>query len=421
MQQTENNNLEPRDSNPEPVFSTIEPDKITFLEYLLIIAKYKKIIFGVTFGVAVVTALFSLALKNIYTARTMILPADEDKGLMGAMLAQMGGLGGLAGDALGGRNKVDQYVTMLKSETIKDTIIDRFKLMEVYKAKYRMSAYKALDRNIVISTGKKDGVITIAVDDKDPARAANIANAYVTELGKLAAGFKMTGAGNNRAFLEKRMAETRTDLSKAEDALKSFQANNKAISVTDQATATIKAVANLRAKLAIQEVQLANLQRQYTDSSQEVKSLKSIIENLQVQIDKLEGKGDGSSIPTVGSLPQLGQEYMRLTREFKIQEAVFEVLVKQYEMASLSEAKDISPLQIIQVAKKPERKSKPSRSKIVLGVTFVTGLFMIMIAFLHEYSSRLSPDDRKRWEQISLQLPLLAWVVLRIHKLFEKG
>jgi uncharacterized protein involved in exopolysaccharide biosynthesis len=405
------------DTDVKPRTSNLEPDDSLnyetqqsghdLLDYLLIIAKNKKMIFCTTFIAAVIAVLYSLSLSNIYTAKTMILPGDEDKGIMGAMMAQLGGVAGLAGDALGGKTKADLYATMLKSETIKDKIIDRFKLMEVYEAEYRVSAYKALDGNTKITIGKKDGVITIAVDDKDPKRAANMANAYVVELGKFATGLNMAGAGENRAFLEKRIAETRADLAKAEDALKAFQSKNKAISITDQAKATIEGVGQLRAQLAIQEVQLATIQRQFTDSSQEVKSAKTAIANLRAQIAGLEGKGGGSSsIPNVGSVPALGQEFMRLMREFKIQEAVLEMLVKQYEMASLSEAKDVSILQIIQVAKVPERKSKPSRSKIVLGVAFATGFLMVVVAFLIELSKQLTPEDQKKWKQIRNQMKL---------------
>jgi uncharacterized protein involved in exopolysaccharide biosynthesis len=390
--------------------SSLAEDEINLLDLLLVLAKHWKMIIGVPFVVAVITAIITLCMPNIYTAQTMILPGDDDNGgMMGAMMSQMGGLAGLAGVAgLGGATKADLYVTMLKSETIKDPIIDRFKLMEVYDAEFRASAYSALDGIAVIGTGKKDGVITIAVDDKDPKRAAEMANAYVDELSKLVARLNMTGAGNNRVFLEKRIAEARADLINAEDALKNFQAKNKAISVTDQAKATIEGVAQLRAQLAMQEVQLATLQRQFTDSSQEVKTAKATIANLRVQIARLEGEGGGrsSSIPSVGSVPQLGQEYMRLMREFKIQEAVLEMLTKQYEFSKLSEVKDVSPFKVLQKAKAPERKSKPKRSLMVIMAAFASGFLMVLVAFIREFGARMNEEDRKRWQELQRLLPL---------------
>lgn len=412
MQQSDNKNLDPRSSISEPEVASRtsipdpDPDEINLLDLLLVLAKHRKMIVGVPFVVAVVTAIITLFMPNIYTAKTMILPGDEDKGMMGAMMAQMGGLANLAGGALGGPTKTDLYVTMLKSETIKDPIIERFKLMQVYEAKFRVDAYKRLDRTVNVVAGKKDGVLSISVDDKDPKRSAAMANAYVDELGKLAANLSMTGAGKNRTFLEGRLAEARADLAQAEDALKNFQSKYKAVSVTDQARASIEGVAQLRAQLAAQEVQLATLQRQFTDSSQEVKAAKATVSNIRGQIARLEGGGENSSIPSVGSVPKLGQEYVRLMREFKIQETLVELLTKQYEMNKLTEAKDVVPFQILQLAKMPELKSKPKRSLIVIMSAFASGFLMVLVAFVREFGAKMNHEDRTRWQELKRMLPL---------------
>lgn len=381
---------------PEPVTLDIEPDQLSILDYLLVIAKYKKRIIVNTMIAAALAVVFSLFMTKIYTAKTMILPSDDEKGMMGAgaMLAQMGGLAGIAGGALGGATKVDLYVTMLRSDTLKDSLIDRFKLMDLYELKYRSLAYKKLDGISKVTAGKKDGVITITVDNKDPKLAAELANAYVDELGKLVVNLGITGAGNNRVFLEKRLAEAKADLAKAEDNLKDFQLKNKAISVTDQARVSIEGVAQLRARLAIKEVELGTLQRQFTDSSQEMKIARSTIANLKTQIAALEGKGPTSSIPSVGSMPQVAQEYLRLMREFKVQEAIFEMLTKQFEISQLNESKDVAPIQILQKAKVPDRKSKPSRAKFVIVCTFM--VFMSSVAYVLAKESFLQMTEHEQ-------------------------
>src|SRR5208337_839852 len=336
MHQTENADLDSDsslDSRPSP------PRPPSLIDYLQVIAKHSRMIIKITLAAAVISLIYSLTLPNIYTAKTLILPTQEDKGMMSAMMSQLGGLAILAGGAgvpLGGPTTTDLYVSMLKSEAVKDPIIDRFRLMEVYKNKYRTDAYKDLDKKVAVSAGKKDGIITITVDDKDPKRAAEMANTYVEELGKLAIRLTVTGAGQNRTFLEERLTKAKADLAKAEEDLKAFQTKNKAVQVTAQAEATIKGVAELRAQLAVQEVQLATYRRQFTESSQEVKNLTTSVSNLRGQIAKLEGGGGNSAIPSVGSVPTIGQEYVRIMREFKIQESLVELLTKQYEMARLS-------------------------------------------------------------------------------------
>lgn len=406
MSNPENTNSAPRTSHLAPA-SSPEAEEINLLDLLLVLAKNWKMIVGVPFLVAVITAIITLFMPNIYTAKAMILPGDDNSGgMMSAMMAQMGGLAALAGGGLGGTSKADLYITMMNSETIEDPIIDRFKLMELYKAKFRAAAYKTLEDSSAISAGKKDGVITIAVDSKDPKLAATIANAYVEELGKLAAKLNMTGAGMNRAFLEERLAKANADLAAAEDALKSFQTKNKVVAVTDQAKATLEGVTQLRAQLIAQEVQMATLRQQFTDESRELKSIKATIANLRGQIARLEGSGSEGSMPGVGAMPQLGQEYMRLMREFKIQETLVELLTKQYEMTKLNEAKDIVPFQILQQAKVPELKSKPKRILMVVLAAIASCFMMVLGIFFRELFLRMSDKDRMRWQELQRLLPL---------------
>lgn len=403
MQQTEPSNLNSKYSSQEPD-SIEDSSEISIIDLLLVIVSHKKMIICNTIAAVVLTVCITLLMPNIYTATTLILPAEEDKGGMSAMMGQLGGLAGLAGASIGGATKTDLYITMLKSETVRDPIIDRFNLMEVYKAKLRVDAYNVLNTKATISAGKKDGIITISVSDKDPKLASEMANGYVEELGKIAVGLSTSGAGKNRLFLEERLAKTKGDLIKAGDELKVFQAKNKMLNVTEQAKASIEGVAKLRAQLAMQEVQLATLLQQFTDSSHEVKSTKASVTSLKSQIARLEGGSGGSSIPSVGSVPQLGQDYLRLMRDFKVQETMVELLTKQYEMARFSESKDLSPFQVLQKAKVPERKSKPARAKMVILAAVTVFFISLLLSFILESFSRMSDESRERWNLLKAGL-----------------
>ena len=157
----------------------------------------------------------------------------------------------------------------------------------------------------------------------------------------------------------------------------------------------------MRAKLAAEEVKLATYRRQFTESSQEVKNQATAVANLRGQIAKLEGSGGNSSIPSVGSVPAIGEEYIRLMREFKVQESLVEMLTKQYEMAKFSEAKDISPFQVLLKARVPERKSKPARAKMVFVITCLTFISSaILVMLLYENVNLMSEAEKERWKRI---------------------
>jgi uncharacterized protein involved in exopolysaccharide biosynthesis len=370
---------------------------VSINDYLQVIVKYRRMIVSITAVAFILAFAYCLTAKKIYSSTARILAPQQDQGIMSMMIGQMGGgMASLAGDLLQGGKPADLYAGILKTEAIGDKIIDRFRLMEVYDQKTRLETYRDLKEKAKIEVGKKDGLISITVEDKDPKRAADMANAYVEELGKLTLGLNTTGALQNRSFLEDRLATAKADLARAEDALKSFQSRNKAISVTDQARATIEGVAQLRAQLAAQEVQLATFRRSLTDYNQEVKSTKTSIANLKAQIARLEGlaAGASSSIPNVGAVPQLGQEYARLMRDFKIQEILVELLTKQYEMTKLTEANNVSTIQVVQKARIPDRKIKPKRAIIVITCTMAGFAMALFLAFMRDFLATLPAETK---------------------------
>lgn len=378
---------------------TRNPEVINLLDCLEILARHWRMSAKVTAAALVVSTAIAFAIPKIYSSTAMILPPQQDNSMMAMMSSMSGGMASLASDLLGKGTPADLYVGILNSGTIKDAIIDRFKLMEVYDEDFRLDTYRALDKRVDIAAGKKDGIISIVVQDKDPKRAAAMANAFVDELGKLSINLSISGAGQNRAYLEKRLAKSKADLARAEEALKAFQSKNKALDVPDQAKTTIMGVAQLKAQLAVQEAQLAALRSRFTEGTQDVRDMKATVANIRSQIAQLEGNGRGSSIPSLGTVPELGQEYVRLMRGFKEQEAIFELLTKQYELAKMSESKDVDGIQVIQRATVPDKKSKPKRLLIMLGGTFAAFACSLFYAFFLESAAKM-PNEHQRLKEI---------------------
>jgi len=392
---------EPRTSNLEPASlsrsQAAGPKPPSLLDYLEIIVKRKRTIISMTAAATVITAIITLLIPNIYTAKTKFLPPQTGGGLLSSVMMQ-GALAAAIGgaDILGESKSTKLYAEILKTEGLRDTIIDRFKLQQVYKKKFREDVYKVLNKKVSVQSGK-EGIITVSVEDKDPKRAADMANAFVDELKKLSAGMSMTGAGNTRAFLEERIAKAREDLTQAENNVKAFQAKYKTLDAAQQAGISASAITQLTAQLTSQEIQLGVLRRTYTDSSQEVKSLQQSISVLRSKIDKLQNGGGTGILPGFEQIPERGQEYLHLMRKFKTAEAVHEMLVKQYEVAKLNSENDVSTIQIIQKALMPERKTKPKRILIVAAVTLAVFFLSVLAAFVLELCGGVPEDQRARW------------------------
>jgi len=371
-----------------------EEQEINLLELLQVIVKRKMLIVMIC-GVAILgSVIYSLTLPNIYSATAKVLPPQKESGGgLSALLGQAGGLAGLAAGGLGGGS--DLYLGILKSRSVGDAVIQRLDLAKVYKSKTLEAARNSL-AGAVKSQAGKDGIISITAEDKDPKRSALLANTVVDELGKTTVRLNLTKAGTERTFLEKRLELVKKDLKAAENDLKSFSQRNSIVQVDSQAKASIEGIARLKAELASSEVQLAVLLSNQTEQSPEVKSIRTGINRLKGELGALAGSsGGGEGIPSLGSVPGVGLEYSRKLRELKTQEAIFEQLTKQYEVAKINEAKDSSSFQILDEAVVPINRSKPKRSLIVILATVTAFLVSIFIVFVQEYLSKMSDDDRK--------------------------
>lgn len=392
---------------------TPDEEGLDLVESLEVVLRNKKFVLGVTFAAAVLAAIVSLCLPKIYESTARILPPQQDQGFLSLMMGQLGGatggLANLAGGVLGAVSPADQYASILESEQIEDPIIDRYKLMDEYHKEYRVDMYKKMDKIVDIKAGRKDGIITITVQDEDPKKAAAIANAYVDELSNLVVAMSSSDAGRNLVFLTDRLEKAKADLARAEDALKAFQVQNKSIDVPDQAKATIEGVALLKGQIAVQEAQLSALRSQFTDSQPEVKAIQATIANLNRQVAALEGAG-GGSIPSVGSVPKLGEAQIRLLRELKVQEMVFELLTKQVEMAKLNQAKTVSTIQVIQKAKPADKKSSPKRTLIVLAAAFLAGCGSVGWVLFREFRTKIPETELRKWRRVRAAL---AWKQVR--------
>ncbi len=384
--------------------------ELNLLNLLHVLVKRKMLILTITLVAAAASVGYSLYLPNIYTATAKVLPPQKEGGNFSAALGQLGGLAAAAG--LGGSfgGTADMYVSLVRSRSVADAVIIKLNLAKAFNAKTADDARKAYARTINVQVGQKDGIISIAANHRKPEMAARLVTATVEELCRRSVQLNLAKVSNERIFLEKRLEVVRKDLKKAEDEMKSFAQQTKAIKMDEQAKASIEGVAKLKAELASKEVQLAAKRSYQTDESPEVIVLTAAVDRLKRELGLLGGSGggDGEGIPSVGKIPGLALESIRRMREVKTQEAILEQLTKQYELAKINENRDTSSLQIIDDAVVPDRKSKPNRAQIVLLSTVTSFICSIFLAFVLEYLANLSADDRRTLAEIKngLRLPV---------------
>lgn len=373
--------------NIRPEIETEE--ETSLLELLGVVVRRRNVIIKVTMITTVLAVIVSLCLRDVYTATARVLPPQKDSiGGLAALLGQLGGTGfGLGGSS-------DLYFGILKSRSVTDAVIQRMDLFKEYRTKDWETTRKKLEKNTKLTLSTKNGIITITADNKDPRKAALLASTFVDELQKKSLQLTLNKAGIERSFLEKRLVLVKQDLKTAEMEMKNFQEKYKTIKADSQVVVAIEAIARLKAEILGKEVLLSSLRNSMTDESSEVKSQLAALSRLRRQLNSMSGTGEVASvIPSVGNAPSIGVEYVRHLRELRIQEALFEQLTKQFELAKINEAKDSSSLQTLDEAVVPTKKSGPNRMLIVLLAMLAALLCSVITIFIQEYISKMPQED----------------------------
>jgi uncharacterized protein involved in exopolysaccharide biosynthesis len=363
-----------------------DDDEISLLDLLqVIVDNLRLLVLGpLVCGLAALGYSFTIA--PTYTAKTQFLPPQQQQSSAASMLASLGALGGLAGAATGLKSPADQYIAFMKSVSVQDALIERFKLVEKYEAKLKTDARMALTGSVRIASGK-DGLISVEVDDKDPKFAADLANAHVEELRNLLGRLAVTEAQQRRMFFEKQLQITKENFTKADLALKSSGVSSSVLK-TSPASA-VEAVARLKAGISVQEVKLGTMRNYLTESSPEFKQAMSELASLKSQLTKAEKEEPAS---------QGASDYVARYREFKYQETMFELFAKQFELAKVDESREGAVIQVLDFAGPPEKKAKPNKAMIAIIAALASGFALLLFVFIRSAlkSASQNPETQHR-------------------------
>jgi uncharacterized protein involved in exopolysaccharide biosynthesis len=341
-----------------------EDDRIELGELLAPLRRQWRLWLSVIVLAGAAGAAGSFLMAPQFTSTTTFLPPQQQQSSAVSALASLSGLAGL-GSIGSVKSPAEQYISLMQSVTVSDRMIDRFKLMKAYKEKFRADARKVLASNTQIQLGKKDGLITLAVEDTDPKRAAEMANQYVEELRRMTSILAVSEAQQRRVFFEKQMQDTKTKLIAAQTALQRSGITSGDIKTEPKAAA--EQYATLRAQATAADIKLQTLRSTLADSAPEVRQQSTFLQALRAKLDQLEltGQPDAST-----------PDYVSKYREFKYQETLFDLMSKQYELARVDESREGALIQVVDVAQPAELKSKPKRAFIAVACALAAGVLM---------------------------------------------
>ena len=304
-------------------------------------------IFTLTLLSTLAVAGVAFLLPNWYKANAELLPPSEEDSAFG--LASL--LKGIAVPGIKLPTQVtpaDVFKVVLESRRVGEEMVNRFDLKRLYKKKLMTDALKELRRHSKFKLTEA-GTIQIAVEDKNPQRAADMANAYVEYLDRFNREVRMTKGRRTRTFIESRLVETKRDLEAMEQRLANYQAKNKTAVLSPEMSSAVEEGAKLYARRTALTIRLGVV-RSYSQGSEEEEQISQELAQLDRQLR---------------ALPGTGLELARLMRDVKVLENLFVLLTAQFEDARITEARDVVTVEVLDRATAPEKKDHPHRAIII--------------------------------------------------------
>lgn len=339
-----------------------------FIAYIDVLRRWRSFIVRVVGTTLVVAVIVSFLLPKWYEARSTVM-APQDSGVQSGLMSFVSGLSSpaLAGLASGSPES-QMYLAILNSRSLRVSLIRKFGMQAVYKVKTMDDAVQAFTKHARASINDL-GVLEVVVEDRDPQRASDIANAWVKELDEFNKIARMTTGKKTRQFVEMRLRETRERLQSAEEALAVYQRSHKNAAVALGSSRGADTEGSILAQRMALSIRINRLTDVYRHDAPEVVQARAELAAIDQQI---------------GQLPGMARDYARLLRDVKEQEQVYSLLVAQYEEARIEENKDTPTLDVLDAATRPEKKIRPVRWLFVLSLVAAASVLSVGSAFAVE-------------------------------------
>jgi uncharacterized protein involved in exopolysaccharide biosynthesis len=347
-----------------------------FLQALIV---RRGFILGGALASAIVLGAVSFILPSWYMARTSIFPPEPTMAMPAYAEVMQQLSAPLLGPIATGAAPETIYIEMVKSRSVGEKVIDEFDLRNIYGCERIESCLDELHSHLGF-TLLENGMLIVTFEDRDPVRAAAIANRMIALIDETTRGLKITRAGRTREFVESQVAEREKLLAQAETDLKDFQEKFDTVDLDEQLRSAMDIVTSLSARAIALETEMRIMAHYTSTTSEEYVRKKNEYNEVVDQLGKLksnDGQADSdmvrSYLPALADVPEVALMYIRLKRAVEVQTTVYTMLVSEYEKARIEEARDTPVVQVLDTAAPPSLRSRPKRKFFVL-VGFLAGM-----------------------------------------------
>lgn len=369
----------------------------------------------------------SFFLPNWYTSNASIFPPEEEAPGFGLASSILGG--GFAGALSSYKMALpafatpsDLYASILQSRAVAEGVLKKYDFQDIYDVSSHEKLLQLLASHLNVRV-EPEGIIRISFEDKDQELAASVVSSFIEELNRVNHDVLLSRATATRRFIEERLAQTKVELTDIEENYRAFQEEHRAISLDDQMRAMINNLAELKSQLVLAEIELGVLKRSFLPTHTKVRQQEAKIEEIEKQISILEEGNSNTekegtlSIP-FSEAPDLSLQLVRLIRQLKVQETIYELLTQEHEKVKIQEKKDTPTIQILDPPTIPEKKSRPRRSIMAVMAGMLSLLLTTVAVFAKEFVDRNKQANTETYHQLEKILKTLKDDFYTLRSLF---
>ena len=376
------------------------------LDHFTLLAKYKKLVIGLTLTVGVLCLGFTYVMKQEFSATATLLPPEKQN--MSGLMSFLTGSGAL--DLMKGAENpaTDMFKNVLDSRVLAEIIAQDTRVKRYFSSwDTSQKAIVNMVNSVMTSEPLRNGLMTVTVDlptrwmpeqaQRDSARvlSAYLANLFVSELDKYNRERLMTTAKTTRIFVEGEYRNRMHQLDSMYALLQDFQQKNKTISLTDQLQAVVTSAAMLAGQVQQLEIQLGVEEKELNSNSLRIQMLRDQLTEARAALAKYNDGGVGEYVIALKDVPQLARQLAHFTREVKLLETISAYLRQQVEQERIAEQRDLPSLQVLDTAAMPDKRSSPRRGQMLL-IGLIAGLALSNITVV---ILRYRNDLREKPEQ----------------------
>ncbi len=374
-----------------------------FWQAVVALWRARWLVIGSSLVAAIVAVVISLNIPNEYEAGARVLPPESGGGGLGALI---GDLSPIAASMLqGGGSNYTRYLSILTSRSTLDRVVQRFHLIEVYEVEDdpnpQAAARAMLFTHLNVGVDLEYDFMFINAIDRDPRRAADIANFLVQELNRRNQELSAENAGTNRRYIQERYEAAETALDSLRGEMQRFQEAHGVIELPTMAQAFMESVAQQEAQVTQAEVQYEALRAQYGPDNPEVQAAQEVVQAARrAQSQLMSGGGAAMPVP-MRQLPALANEYARLYQQVLIQGQILEASRPLYEQARFEEERQRTAVQVLDDAVPPTRKSGPHRSLLVITTTLSAFILLCIFVVVYDWLRRNRAAWSRRLQEVN--------------------